>query len=68
MASIKYSGNLEQDGDLVVILYRDEYYKSDTKDNGIMEIIIGKNRNGATGTCKVAFDTSLVKFGNLTNT
>ncbi len=62
MASIKDSGDLEQDSDLLLMLYRDEYYKSDTEDNGIMEIIVGKNRNGATGTCKVAFDPAIGKF------
>ena len=62
MASIKDSGDLEQDSDLLLMLYRDEYYKSDTEDNGIMEIIVGKNRNGATGTCKVSFDPTIGKF------
>ncbi len=62
MASIKDSGDLEQDSDLLLMLYRDEYYKSDTEDNGIMEIIVGKNRNGATGTCQVSFDPAIGKF------
>ena len=62
MASIKDSGDLEQDSDLLLMLYRDEYYKSDTEDNGVMEIIIGKNRNGATGICKVSFDPTIGKF------
>ena len=62
IASIKDSGDLEQDSDLLLMLYRDEYYKSDTEDNGIMEIIVGKNRNGATGTCKVSFDPTIGKF------
>ncbi len=62
MASIKDSGDLEQDSDLLLMLYRDEYYKSDTEDNGVMEIIVGKNRNGATGTCKVSFDPTIGKF------
>ena len=62
MASIKDSGDLEQDSDLLLMLYRDEYYKSDTEDNGVMEIIVGKNRNGATGTCKVSFDPAIGKF------
>ncbi len=68
MASIKDSGDLEQDSDLLLMLYRDEYYNSDTKDLGIMEIIVGKNRNGSTGTCKVKFDPSVGKFGDLINT
>ncbi len=65
MADIKDSGDIEQDMDLGLLLYRDEYYKSDTNDQGIMEIIVGKNRNGATGTCKVTFNPSIGIFNNL---
>ncbi|MDJ0717603.1 MAG: replicative DNA helicase [Prochloraceae cyanobacterium] len=65
MADIKDSGDIEQDMDLGLLLYRDEYYKSDTDDKGIMEIIVGKNRNGLTGTCKVLLDLSVGKFTNL---
>ncbi len=65
MASVKDSGDLEQDSDMLLMLYRDEYYRSDTDDNGVMEVIVGKNRNGATGTCKVLFDPSVGKFTNL---
>ena len=53
MASIKDSGDLEQDGDLILLLYREDYYKPDTTDSGIMEVIVGKNRNGSTGSGKV---------------
>lgn len=66
MASLKDSGDIEQDGDLLLMLYRDEYYKSDTEDIGIMEVIVGKNRNGATGTCKVLFDPSVGAFCDYT--
>ena len=62
MASIKDSGDVEQDSDLLLMLYRDEYYRSDTEDNGVMEVIVGKNRNGATGTCKISFNPSIGKF------
>ena len=65
MADIKDSGDIEQDMDLGLLLYRDEYYKPDTYDKGIMEIIVGKNRNGSTGICKVKFDPSIGKFGDL---
>ncbi|MEN9518449.1 MAG: hypothetical protein RLZZ381_1037 [Cyanobacteriota bacterium] len=67
MASLKDSGDIEQDGDLLLMLYRDEYYKSDTEDNGVMEVIVGKNRNGATGTCKVLFDPSVGAFCDYTS-
>ncbi|MCC0178744.1 replicative DNA helicase [Waterburya agarophytonicola K14] len=65
IASVKDSGSLEEDADLLLMLYRDEYYNSDTNESGIMEIIVGKNRNGATGTCKVVFDPSIGKFEHL---
>ena len=62
MADIKDSGDIEQDMDLGLLLYRDEYYNSDSSDRGIMEIIVGKNRNGATGTCKIDFEPSIGGF------
>lgn len=62
MSDIKDSGDIEQDMDLGLLLYRDEYYNSDTEELGIMEIIVGKNRNGSTGTCKVEFDSSIGRF------
>ena len=49
------------------MLYRDEYYRSDTEDNGVMEVIVGKNRNGATGTCKVLFAPSVGAFCDYTS-
>lgn len=67
MADIKDSGDIEQDMDLGLLLYRDEYYNSDTNDKGIMEIIVGKNRNGGTGTCKSDFDPSTGNFADLSN-
>ena len=65
MADIKDSGDIEQDMDLGLLLYRDEYYKADSLERGMMEIIISKNRNGSVGTCKVNFDPSVGKFTNL---
>ncbi|MBW4534091.1 MAG: replicative DNA helicase [Pleurocapsa minor HA4230-MV1] len=65
MADIKDSGDIEQDMDLGLLLYRDEYYKSDTEDKGIMEIIVGKNRNGGTGTCKVLFEPTFGGFDDM---
>lgn len=43
------------------MLYRDEYYKSDTEDDDVMEVIVAKNRNSAIGTCKVSFDPTTEK-------
>lgn len=64
MSDIKDSGDIEQDMDLGLLLYRDDYYNQDTDEAGIMEIIIGKNRNGSTGTCKVICNMSIGKFVN----
>lgn len=64
MASLKDSGDIEQDGDLLLMLYRDDYYNSNTEAPGVMEIIVGKNRNGATGTCQVRFDPSVGQFND----
>jgi replicative DNA helicase len=62
MADIKDSGDIEQDMDLGLLLYRDEYYNAETKDKGVMEINVAKNRNGATGVCKVLFEPTVGKF------
>jgi replicative DNA helicase len=65
MADIKDSGDIEQDMDLGLLLYRDEYYNSDSLESGVMEIIVSKNRNGSVGTCKVKFDPSIGRFSNV---
>ncbi len=62
MADIKDSGDIEQDMDIGLLLYRDEYYNPDTQEKGVMEINVAKNRNGATGICKVLFAPQEGKF------
>ncbi len=57
--------SIEQDADLVIMLYREEYYNPDTPDRGIAEVIITKHRNGPTGTVKLLFDSQVTKFRNL---
>ncbi|MBN3948123.1 MAG: replicative DNA helicase [Nostoc sp. NMS7] len=57
--------SIEQDADLVIMLYRDEYYSPDTPDRGIAEVIIAKHRNGPTGTAKLLFNSQFTKFQNL---
>ncbi|MBD2281030.1 MAG: replicative DNA helicase [Dolichospermum sp. DEX189] len=57
--------SIEQDADIVMMLYRDEYYSPDTPDRGIAEVIIAKHRNGPTGTIKLLFDPQFTKFKNL---
>ena len=59
--------SIEQDADLVMMIYRDDYYNPDTPDRGITEIIMAKHRNGPTGTIKLLFDPQFTKFRNLAN-
>lgn len=65
MSDLRDSGSLEQDADLVLLLYRDEVYRERTPDRGIAEIIIGKQRNGETGTVPLAFRGEVTRFGDL---
>jgi replicative DNA helicase len=59
------SGAIEQDADLIMMIYRDEYYNKDTVDRGIAELIINKHRNGPTGTVKLLFEPQYTQFRNL---
>ncbi len=65
LSDLRESGSIEQDADLVMMLYRDEYYNPDTPDRGIAEAIIVKHRNGPVGTVKLLFKGELTKFENL---
>jgi replicative DNA helicase len=56
---------IEQDADLIIMLYRDAYYNPDPPDRDITELIITKHRNGPTGVVKLVFDPALTKFKNL---
>lgn len=56
LSDIRQSGNIEEDADLVVFLYRDEYYNQDTKSKGVVEYIIRKNRSGPVGTIRLKFN------------
>jgi replicative DNA helicase len=64
MADIKDSGDIEQDMDIGLLLYREEYYDAQTEARGLMEINVAKNRNGATGTCQVVFDPIMGGFSD----
>ena len=64
LSDLRESGSIEQDADLVMFLYRDEYYNKDTDSPGITELIIAKHRNGEVGTVKLGFEGKYSRFTN----
>ena len=65
LSDLRESGAIEQDSDVIIFCYRDEYYNAETEEKGIMEMIIGKNRNGAPGTVKTAWIPQYQRISNL---
>jgi replicative DNA helicase len=65
LSDLRESGALEQDADVVVFIYREEEYNATPDNRGIAELIIGKQRNGPTGTIKMAFIKEYTRFENL---
>jgi replicative DNA helicase len=65
LSDLRESGSIEQDSDLVMFVYRDEYYNEESDQQGLAEVILSKHRNGPTGTEKLAFLRRYAKFADL---
>lgn len=65
MSDLRESGSIEQDADIIVMLYREEYYNPETPDRGVTEVLIKKHRNGPTGVVKLLFEPEFTRFKNI---
>jgi replicative DNA helicase len=68
LSDLRESGAIEQDADVVILLYRDEYYHRDSHERGIVEAIVAKQRQGATGTVKLQYTAETTAIHNLAST
>ena len=62
LSDLRESGSIEQDADIVMFIYRDDYYDRESEKQGLAEVIVAKNRNGATGAVGLQFDKARLKF------
>ena len=65
LSDIRESGAIEQDADVIMFLYRDDYYNPETEEKNVAEVIIAKQRNGPTGTIKLAWQPKYTRFVNM---
>jgi len=64
LSDLRESGSIEQDADIVMFIYRDDYYNPESERRGEAEIIIAKQRNGPTGTVDLLYQSSITRFLN----
>jgi replicative DNA helicase len=65
LSDLRDSGGIEQDSDVVIFCYRDEFYNPESPDKGTAELIVAKQRNGPTGTSRLAFLSHYARFVNM---
>ena len=65
LSDLRESGAIEQDADIVIFLYRDDYYNPETEFKNVAEVIVAKHRNGSTGTIKLSFEPTRMQFRNM---
>ena len=65
LSDLRESGSIEQDADVVMFLYRDDYYNPESEKKGITEVLIKKHRNGPTGALELFFNPAQMRFANL---
>ena len=65
LSDLRESGSIEQDADIVMMLYRDDYYNQNTDSPGVTEVLVRKNRNGQTGQCELSWNAPMTRFGRM---